>query len=276
MFEIVGMGFSVRNKVNPNKPNEDYFICDNELQIYIIADGVTRPDEEYTVDAESSSSQVLSKLFVDSLHSYLSSIPDENTDWKTILSNGIHFANSVVSKRYVGYSGRVPATVFLAVIIRNGILYFAHVGDLCGIIIRDTARIVFTTSGTYGVERIERFDEFKSKFTQQYRYSSVLNQISSPIGYGAITGSESVFDFISISSLKLELGDVLVLASDGLNEYLTMEKTSKLREMKPEEIIKSSEELVSLSCGIEYSYDKPPFARYADDKTIIKVIVWGK
>ena len=101
-------------------------------------------------------------------------------------------------------------------------------------------------------------------------------------GFAFISGEyntsflESVFDFISISSLKLELGDVLVLASDGLNEYLTMEKTSKLREMKPEEIIKSSEELVSLSCGIEYSYDKPPFARYADDKTIIKVIVWGK
>ena len=52
----------------------------------------------------------------------------------------------------------------------------------------------------------------------------------------------------------------LFLASDGIADYLKYEKAVDLITKSPEEIIADS--------GI---YDAPPFASYADDKTLIKL-----
>jgi len=62
--------------------------------------------------------------------------------------------------------------------------------------------------------------------------------------------------------IELKKGDVILLASDGLSEYLKKEDPTLLGEKTPEEMMEAST-----------FFDQPPYRSYADDKGIVKITV---
>ena len=65
---------------------------------------------------------------------------------------------------------------------------------------------------------------------------------------------------VEYSFIDIYEGDTLFLATDGIADYLKYEKAQEL-------IRAGAEEMISLSG----EYDRPPYAEYADDKTLIKL-----
>ena len=96
--------------------------------------------------------------------------------------------------------------------------------------------------------------------TKAERYTRYCNHPDKELSYTVFNGDDQVMDGIEYSYLDLHEGDTVILASDGISEYIKYTKSDLLIRQTPREMIESSSE-----------FDRPPFANYADDKTIIKI-----
>lgn len=244
------------NQRGLQKPNEDRLLCDAKHGIFIVLDGVTRVHEEYAQRPYESAAADVADLFLEAVYNAL--LADlQALDPEALLKNAIRTANKKIlpyrEQKTETQWGFAPSTTGLICLLRDSTLYYAAAGDCIGLLLRGSGKQLFGCQW-----QLEAVD--KLQVTKQERYSRYCNHPESPLCYTVFNGDPSVADTATYSYLELHRGDTLLLASDGLANYLKYEPLTKLRSQTPTEMIADSA-----------AYDQTPFESYADDKTIIKL-----
>lgn len=244
------------HKRNLKKPNEDRLMVDKERGIFILLDGVTRVHGEYDAAPYSSAALELGDIFIDEAYRFISENIDASNP-EHLLKEAVRSANAkILSYREVKSEkewGFYPSTLGLVALLRDKTLYYVSVGDCIGVLIRKNAKILLGREWT-----LEALD--KHNITKKERYERYCNHPENHLSYTVFNGDEVVMDGLECSFIDLHEGDTLLLASDGIGDYIKYEKSADLIRQTPEEMISGSEK-----------YDQPPYAEYADDKTVIKL-----
>ena len=149
--------------------------------------------------------------------------------------------------------GFYPGMVGIGILLLENRMYFAYVGDCIGILLKENAAFFF------GEEQSVKFAA-KAIPDRIARYKVYCNKKETLFSFGTVNGDPELKDMIHTGFTEIFPGDQILLSTDGAGHYVKFQDPKLLRKMTPEEIIRDS----SL-CDI------PPFARYADDKTVLKI-----
>lgn len=239
------------------KPNEDQLLGNQELGLFIIADGVTRPHEEYKDEyseryAASDFAHTLCQSLDRSISSQIEKVrenPEEKL--RSILVNCNNRFKSLRAKYLKMGTYPVCSTLLLA-FIHNGKLYYYNCCDTVGYILRNGLKIQFTEYYNWVSDT--------RKNNKKDVYDIIQNNIEHPDGFGIFNGGKGFEDFVRIGNIRLESGDRIILASDGLAAYLKGTRGRDLEELTAEAMIENSK-----------PFDAPPFSKYADDKACLVI-----
>ena len=238
------------------KPNEDRLLVDKERGIFIVLDGVTRPHGEYEAAPFESAAGEVGDIFLNQVYSYICDHLSDPSP-KIILEDAVRIANEKINKyrklKSIDEWSFFPSTLGIISILRGKTLHYLCVGDCIGVLIRYNSKIIFGRELT--VKAVDICQATKSE-----RYALYCNHPENHLSYTVFNGDDVVMDGVQYSLIDLHEGDILFLASDGIADYLKYEKAIDLITKSPESIIEGSGR-----------YDAPPFANYADDKTLIKL-----
>lgn len=247
---------SAAHKRNIKKPNEDRFLADVDRGIFIILDGVTRVHAEYDSSPYESAAGDVGDIFLSEVYEYIKSQP-YSLDPEEVLFGAVKRANRLI-KEYRGRKseeewGFYPSTLGIISILRGSTLHYLCVGDSLGVLLRRRSKILFGRE--FALEALDL-----KQISKKERYDLYCNHPENRLSYTVFNGDEVVMEGVEYSYIDIHEGDTLFLASDGIGNYLRYEKIPDLLKQSPEEIISLSER-----------YDRPPYAEYADDKTLIKL-----
>ena len=261
---IHGEGFTYKNTKpdlnnNPTLPNEDYYICDSQNDVYIVMDGITRKKEEYK--GHGSIAYDVSKLFADTIYEYIVSHLSSFNDFKNakfMLEEGFRTANKAVDemlvarqKEHINYER--PGAVGIVSIILNRKLIYAAVGDCMGILVRNGQKIIFSDKQTEFP-----FHMIKQQLNREQMVKKYVNSLTEEYGYGVVDGQEGAINYFKVSYLNLESNDRVYLVSDGISDLIQYAKVENYINLDFDELIEASNKQ-DLLMG------KP----YFDDKTIV-------
>lgn len=211
--------FTCKNTKSEDKPNEDYAFFDQELNVGMLFDGVSRDKEngKYPVPSPSA---IATKIFA---HSILRSSKNYSDIGLGELQNIISCANKEVQIYNGQLNHRFPAgTVGIVFCINKSMLHYAYIGDSYAAIIRGDNRRVLTECQTAEVIKHKR------EYTSDEIRFDICNHISHPCGYGVWDGNPNAMDFVKYGSIKLHLGDVILLYSDGLCDEISSKSNSEI------------------------------------------------
>ena len=255
--QITGAAYATAaHKRDLQKPNEDRLVCDPEHGIFIVLDGVTRVHGEYDQRPNESAAADVAQLFMQAV--YAAMLADlQNPEPEALLKNAIRKANESIrpyrAQKAEAQWGFYPSATGLVCLLRGNTLFYAAAGDCIGVLLRRNAKQLF--GGQWQLEAVD-----KLQVSKQERYSKYCNHPESPLGYAVFNGDDSAAELLTYSFLDLHRGDILLLASDGLASYLKYEPLAALRSQTPQEML-----------TLSGKFDQPPYANYADDKTVIKI-----
>ena len=242
------------------KPNEDRLVVDAEKGIYILLDGVTRVHSEYENAPFSSAAGDVGDIFIGEVHSYLTSHisePDTERLLRCAVESGNRLVREYRERKSDAEWGFYPSVVGIISIIRDNQLHYLAVGDCLGVLLRGNSRILFARE--FPLEAVDMLDVSKDE-----RYKKHCNHPENHLSYTVFSGHDEVMLGVEYSYVDIHEGDVLFLATDGIGSFLKYEKVADLKRLSAEEIITGSGE-----------YDAPPYATYADDKTLVKISFLG-
>lgn len=242
------------------KPNEDRLLVDAERGIYIVLDGVTRVHSEYDAAPFSSAAGDVGDMFIGEVYSYLTSHisePDTERLLRCAAESGNRLVREYRERKSDSEWGFYPSVVGIISVLRDGKLHYLAVGDCIGVLLRGNSRILFARE--LPLEAVDMLDVSKNE-----RYEKYCNHPENHLSYTVFSGHDEVMEGVEYSYIDIHEGDVIFLATDGIGSYLKYEKVADLRWLSAEEIIARSGE-----------YDAPPYATYADDKTLVKISVLG-
>ena len=243
------------------KPNEDRLLVDAERGIYIVLDGVTRVHSEYEAAPFSSAAGDVGDIFIGEVYSYLTSHisePDTERLLRCAAESGNRLVREYREKRSDTEWGFYPSVVGIISVLRDGRLHYLAVGDCLGVLLRGNSKILFARE--LPLEAVDMLDVSKDE-----RYEKYCNHPENHLSYTVFSGHDEVMEGVEYSYIDIHEGDVIFLATDGIGSYLKYEKAADLRRLCAEEIIAGSGE-----------YDAPPYATYADDKTLVKLSFIGE
>ncbi len=255
------LSYSVQSatKVNSRtvpKPNEDRLLYDEKNGIFILLDGVTRPDKEYIDLPGESAVCDIDDIFIDVVYRYIADrLTDE--DPERILRESVNAANLLIKEYRERKSaeewGYYPSTIGIIALLRGRTLYYVCAGDCLGMLIRRGTKMLFGKEWT-----LEAVDMLK--MTKAERYAKHCNHPENHLSYTVFNGDDVVADSLEFSYIDLHEGDTVILCSDGICDYVKYEKSEKILKETPEEMIARSA-----------IYDEAPYATYIDDKAMIKI-----
>ncbi len=228
VFRIVtAEDFSCRNTCG--HPAEDFFI--NDKNFFVVADGITRQEGyvgEYSVAAK------FTETFLDVFRqSFGERLKRGGDDVKEIMRG--EFASASVRTENIlcgdaGYKSEYekaeelaksrgvyfekPGCTSAVVYIDNGTMYYGHVGDSGIILVRDGQVIALTRSQTYYAFKIDGKERERKTL-----YGEYVNKPENPHGYGIVNGDGNVESFFDVASIKLKLGDVIYIMTDGTYDF---------------------------------------------------------
>lgn len=237
-----------------NKPNEDFCIADADHGIFLLADGVTRPHEEYQGASESLASicaRELCQSAYDYLLSHLSDPPEEALRLAMLAGNR---CIQVLNQEYSG--NRPPCATFAGAILREGQLYFSTCCDTVAFLIRGGNKFQLSEHHNYAATRMG--------YSRDEVYRTLHNNALHPYGFGIFNGDPRLAELLTVTHITLEPDDRIILASDGLTECLRTLRGNHLKTLSPKELLAQS-----------LPFDRPPFGSYADDKCCIIIDVIG-
>ena len=239
-----------------DKPNEDRLLVDGERGIFIVLDGVTRVHSEYEKAPQSSAAGEVGDIFLKEVYAYICEHLFDPSP-RLILENAVRLANSKI-KEYRKIKSKdewvfYPSTLGIISILRGKTLHYLSVGDCIGILLRYNSKIIFGRE--LALEAVDLCNVSKNE-----RYDIYCNHPENHLSYTVYNGDEVVMDGVEYSFVDVHDGDIVILATDGIADYLKFEKVRDLILQSPEEMISNSGR-----------YDAPPYAEYADDKTLIKL-----
>ena len=248
--------FSAMHKRDLKKPNEDKLLVDDENGIFILLDGVTRIHKEYDISPYESAANDISDIFISEAYRYIR----ENAlmdDPEQILRGAVLEANKKIreyrQRKSENEWGFYPAAVGFIGMIRDNTLYYANVGDCMVVLIRKNAKILLGKE--WSLEAVD-----KKNVTKSEKYQIYCNHPENPLSYTIFNGDSSVIKGLECSFIDLHAGDTVIIATDGIGDYIKYEKSKDLIKLAPKQMILSSDE-----------YDTAPYSQYADDKTLIKL-----
>ncbi|MBK5253775.1 MAG: Stp1/IreP family PP2C-type Ser/Thr phosphatase [Peptostreptococcaceae bacterium] len=221
------------DKGRRRKNNEDYVKIVDEIGLYLLADGV----------GGSRSGEVASKETVESFANYLRlRIGDvkEEFDVISLLEEAMDFVNMkihILSNGNKEHEGM--ATTFVYAIIKDGNAYIGNVGDSRAYLIHNEEIIQITDDHTYVNELVKAGLLTK----EEARKHTKKNIITRAIGADEVLKAD-------LFTLPIEVGDKIVLCSDGLYDELTDEDILKITN-KHEDMQICAKELIEVAnnCG---------------------------
>jgi len=246
---------SAKHKRDIPKPSEDRVFVDGDRGIFVVLDGITRLHSEYEADPGKSAVCDVNEIFLGAVIEYLSANIDG--DPELILRAAARLGNEGIREYRKGKTlsewGFYPGTLGVIAILRGSRLHFLCAGDCIAAVVRKTSRLFF------GAEpALEAID--KDKPSKEDRYRLYCNHPESPLGYTIFNGDEGAQETACYSYIDLSCGDRVLMASDGISSLVKYERISALKALSAEEMIAASAR-----------FDVPPFAEYADDKSIIVI-----
>ena len=249
---IYSTGISLKNNKPFNKPNEDYYLIDNNNLIYIVVDGVSR-DKINGVYPQNSLSKTVSTLFTSFAYNYIKNNLQKCKNKEQLLFDAISYGNKEVNKFNTNnYEGDfLPGTVGVVSLIYNSIFYFAYIGDCLGIAISKDKIISFTEPQTAKI-RIHI-----KEFTVSEVRNVICNNIQHPYSYGVINGSSGADNFIKTGNFSIEDFNYIYLYSDGFEKYINQQSPDRLLNLN----------IKNFNINNDYLSD--------DDKTIVQIHLKG-
>lgn len=234
MKMIKSTGFTIKNTRNYDKPNEDYYICDDKLKFYVIADGVSR-DKIGGKYPNPSPAYEVSKIFCDNLYKLIDNIQftNENCSFENELFEAIKLSNDCIyksNKHYI-YDYFLPGTVAVIVLIIKNELYYAYIGDCEGCLLQNNEINKFTVCQTESISRNVKNYSAKTVRTK------ICNNINHIDGYGVLNGEEEALDFVRLGKIKLDSKFRILLYSDGFSEIINQLSYGKLKSLNIKHLI---------------------------------------
>ncbi|HKK95549.1 MAG TPA: Stp1/IreP family PP2C-type Ser/Thr phosphatase [Anaerovoracaceae bacterium] len=206
--------------------NEDYVKVINDINLYLLADGV----------GGNRSGEIASKETVETFAKYVKlrykDLEDDNELIK-LLEDSIIFVNNKIynlansKEEYLGM-----ATTFVYVLVKGNLAYVGNVGDSRAYLIHEEKIIQITDDHTY-VNELVKAGMITSKEARNHTKKNVITR--------AIGAEEKVI--MDLYTLPMSVGDVIVLCSDGLYDELTDKKIYKIIKEK-KDMQKCAESLV--------------------------------
>ena len=244
------------NERGLDKPNEDCSLVDETLNLFVVLDGITRVHSEYSKEHGKSAACDINTVFLEAAHAYIKKNACTMSP-EVLLRNASIEANKALveyrKKQTLEQWKFYPGTLGILALLSGNRLYYAYTGDCLGTLIRNNTKLHFGQQGANGA--LEAM-----KIGKADRYDRYCNHPEADLGYGIFNGDSSMDALLEQSWLDIYSGDTVLLSTDGLEDYIRYTKAETLAKQSPDEILLAS------GC-----YDKPPFAEYADDKTILKL-----
>lgn len=231
MCKYRSIASSFANTKNINKPNEDYYLCDDKNGIYILVDGVSR-DKINGIYPNPSPALEVSKLFVNEAYDYIvryQNLYDRN---EYLLQKAMINGNSAIkayNECYMWENDFFPGTVGIIVFLKEGKLYYSYIGDCYGILIGKQKRI-FTKCQTKEIAR------HKKEYSSIEIRNDICNNVKHPCAYGVLNGDVRAKDFMISGVINTKAYDEVILCSDGFSDVVTQFSGLEMKEMSIEEM----------------------------------------
>jgi len=208
-MKIIAAGKTDKGLVRPD--NEDNFLIDENLKLFIVADGA----------GGHSSGEVASKLAVNitkqQIEKYFKgediSFGPKTTSFSKMtnaLCSSIKFANQIIyeaSKKYPQNNGM--ATTCVAAIVGENSFSYCNVGDSRIYLLRDNELKLLTTDHSLVNEQL-KLGLITEEQAEKSEYSNILTR--------ALGMSDSVE--VDVNEMKAKDKDVLILCTDGLSKMV--------------------------------------------------------
>jgi serine/threonine protein phosphatase PrpC len=243
------------NNRNIGKPNEDLILADQVHQVYFVLDGITRVHREYGEQPGYSAALEAGQIFSSTAHSYMlahTDLPAEQL-LRQAAAAGNRALRPFRQQRSADQWQFYPGTLGILALVRAGVLHYVYNGDCMATLIRKGQKYHFARQ-----EQTKKLEEMH--ISKAERYAIYCNHPEHPMGYGIFNGDEEMSQLLGYGSLPLFPGDVILLCTDGLGEYVLRTDGNILSVQTPRQIIEAST-----------IYDIPPYATYADDKSILRI-----
>ncbi len=238
------------------KPNEDRIFTDEKNGIFILLDGITRVHKEYEEAPETSSAGDIGDLFIEEVCKHLKKNA-EKAEPEVLLREAVRKANSRIKefreKKSKNEWEYYPATLGIVSLIQDNVFHYVSAGDCAALLLRRNAKIVMGYEWTLDAIGLQ-------DYTKKEIYEKYCNHPENHLSYTVFNGDDTVSDGMEYSFIELHSGDTIVIVSDGMGCYVRYEKVRTILSQTPEEMIAFSSK-----------YDVPPYAEYADDKSVIKI-----
>ena len=228
MVKYKNNSVSIINSKNINKPNEDFYLCDDDRGIYLLFDGVSR-DKINGIYPNPSPSFDVSKLFVKSVYKFLLENINENANILDLLHNAIKKGNDEINEynsKKEWIDNFLPGTVGIIAVIRDCKLFFAYIGDCYGLVISNKGdKTIFTQCQT------EKIANHKKEFSAYEIRNEICNNESHPYSYGVLNGDFRAMNFIKYDTIDILSNDKIIICSDGFSDIIKNVSGKKLYQM---------------------------------------------
>lgn len=214
-----------------DKPNEDCVFVNDDNDIFIVMDGVSRDKIDGRYPNPSPALEV-SKLFIEEAYEYIRKFKNQETDYLRIIKCAFEEGNKAIyeyNKLYVG--DFLPGTVGIIAIIKSDILYYGYIGDCFGILVNEKATKEFTMSQT------QLIHEHIKEFTANYVRNNICNNIKHPYAYGVLDGRLGAMDFVITGKLSLDEYKGFLLLTDGAEEVVKQTPIKQLFDTNVQELL---------------------------------------
>lgn len=242
-MEFISDSVTFQNSRWADKPNEDYFICDDENQLYILVDGVSR-DKIEGVYPNPSPAREVSVLFANAVYDYLMFNHEH-----ALLKEAVKIGNNKIAQfneKIKWENNFLPGTVGIVAMIEHRKMYYCYIGDCYGLKIKKTdKKIFFTECQTKQIAR------HREKFTAYEIRNQICNNKEHPDAYGVLNGDIRAFNFVVQGETEIQEDDRIILCSDGFEDLVTRYSALDLYNMPLKEM-----------------YNK---SKNKDDKTLIRI-----
>lgn len=250
-LSITTDGATKANQLGYSKPNEDYYLVDDRQRIYILLDGVSR-DKNGGEYPNPSPSRLVSELFANTVYKCLKSWNKEG-DVSSVLRQAAIEGNEAVKEynRCCKWDF-LPGTVGIVSVVVDMTFHYVYTGDCSIRLVRGDEVHLLTVAQTKLVH------EHKDEFTADEIRNDIANNPTHPYGYGVFNGNRDTLHFLEYAHQAVLEGDVIVLASDGLDILLNQIGFHSTH-------IPSAQELIYQAEALEVENPN----RRSDDKTVV-------
>ncbi len=189
--------------------NEDSWLIDEELQLYVVADGM----------GGHQAGEVASQLATQKLPALLRKFDLQETDNIPVILEEVinHIHHEVSSEAHIDPNKKGMGTTLCVLLLQGNTFWSTNIGDSPIFLFRDNELIKITKDQTFVQEQLDR-GMISLQEAKEHRYKNVLTQS---------IGSKKILK-IPIISGQLNNNDIFLLCSDGLSNPLDVDDITQV------------------------------------------------